>query len=73
MKGSITHSVYWLIATLHVAIRCLPSLVGAPCNSFPKMFGGSSEDAYLKHIDVFDDYLAFTGMTSDSSLTSINY
>jgi hypothetical protein len=37
------------------------------------MFGGSSGDAYLKHIDVFDDYLAFTGMTSDDSLTSINY
>ena len=41
MKTSITHSVYWLIAILHVPIRHVPSAAAVPCNSFPKIFGGS--------------------------------
>jgi hypothetical protein len=50
------------------------SLIGpvqstTPCNSFPKIFGGSSRDTYLYHIDVFNDYLALAGPTWDNSLT----
>jgi hypothetical protein len=42
------------------------SLIGAvqttpTCNSFPKIFGGSSGGTYLVHIDVFNDYLALAG------------
>jgi hypothetical protein len=33
------------------------------CNSFPKIFGGSSGDTELKQIDVYDDYLAIAGTT----------
>ena len=39
-----------------------------PCNSFPKIFGGSSGHTYLRHIDVFNDYLALAGRTYDTSL-----
>jgi hypothetical protein len=39
------------------------------CNSFPKIFGGSSGHSQLYHIDVFNDYLALAGQTSDNSLT----
>ena len=42
------------------------------CNSFPKIFGGSSSDTYLRQIDVFNDYLALAGYTGDSSLTGIS-
>jgi hypothetical protein len=41
------------------------------CNSFPKIFGGSSGDTNLYHIDAYNDYLAFAGYTFDSSLTGI--
>jgi hypothetical protein len=41
------------------------------CNSFPKIFGGSSSDTYLYHIDVFNDYLALAGDTWDYSLKGI--
>jgi hypothetical protein len=33
----------------------------ATCNSFPKIFGGSSGYTYQWHIDVFADYLAMVG------------
>ena len=72
MKTSITHSVYWFLVTLHVAIRFIPSVAPVPCNSFPKIFGGSLGQTYIGQIDVFDDYLAFYGRTFDSSLTSFN-
>ena len=72
MKSSITHSVYCLLAILHVAIRFLPSAAQVPCNSFPKIFGGSLNDTFVGQIDVFDDYLAFYGITYDLSLTSFN-
>jgi hypothetical protein len=39
------------------------------CNSFPKIFGGSSGDTWLVHIDVFNDYLAFTNAIQENSLT----
>jgi hypothetical protein len=42
-----------------------------PCNSFPKIFGGGSDDTALYHIDVFNDYLALVGHTRDYSLTGI--
>ena len=71
MKARITNSVYWLIPILHVAIRYVPSAAAVPCNSFPKIFGGSSGDTYVNQIDVFDDNLAFAGRTLDSSLTSV--
>jgi hypothetical protein len=44
-----------------------------PCNSFPKIFGGSSSDTYLYHIDVLDDYLALGGRTCDNTLTGTIY
>jgi hypothetical protein len=52
------------------------SLIGAvrstpTCNSFPKIFGGSSGHTYLVHIDAFNDYLALAGDTFDSSLIRI--
>ena len=40
-----------------------------PCNSFPKIFGGSSGNSVLYQIDVFNDYLAMAGGTNDNSLT----
>jgi len=40
-----------------------------PCNSFPKIFGGSSSGTNLLHIDVFNDYLALCGGTCDNTLT----
>ncbi len=41
----------------------------AACNNFPKIFGGNSGVTYLRHIDVFDDYLALGGLTCDNTLT----
>ena len=40
------------------------------CNSFPKIFGGSGQDTYLFHIDVFADYLAMVGGTFDATLAT---
>ena len=42
-----------------------------PCNSFPKIFGGSLSDTFGDQIDVYNDYLALTGSTYDNSLTGI--
>jgi hypothetical protein len=58
-------------------ILLLMSLIGAvqstlPCNSFPKIFGGSLADTYLYHIDAFNDYLALAGDTWENSLTGIS-
>ena len=44
----------------------------APCNSFPKIFGGNLADTGLYHIDAYNDYLALAGNTWDSSLTGIS-
>ena len=41
----------------------------AACNSFPKIFGGSSDNTYLRHIDIFNDYLALGGVICDNTLT----
>ena len=38
------------------------------CNSFPKIFGGSSGSTLLYHIDVYNDYLALAGGTKDNFL-----
>jgi hypothetical protein len=42
-----------------------------PCNSFPKIFGGSSANTILFQIDVYNDYLALAGATYDNSITGI--
>ena len=55
-------------------IASLPSIKATtptPCNSFPKIFGGSIDDSYLWQIDVFNDYLAMGGSTFDNSITGI--
>ena len=51
-------------------IASLPSIKATTtCNSFPKIFGGSSgASSYLIQIDVYNDYLAMAGYTSDNSL-----
>jgi hypothetical protein len=41
------------------------------CNSFPKIFGGSSDVSVLYQIDVFNDYLAMAGYTLDNTLTGL--
>ena len=43
-----------------------------PCNSFPKIFGGSVGGTYLNDIDVFNDYLAIAGDIYDSTLAGIS-
>jgi hypothetical protein len=40
------------------------------CNSFPKIFGGSGNNSYLYHIDVYGNYLAMAGFTIDATLTT---
>ena len=49
-------------------IASSPSIKADTCNSFPKIFGGSSGYSWLNQIDVFNDYLAMGGYTEDSSL-----
>jgi hypothetical protein len=41
------------------------------CNSFPKIFGGSTYSTGLLHIDVYNDYLALAGGTYDITLTGV--
>jgi hypothetical protein len=55
-----------LLISSIVAVQSTPS-----CNSFPKIFGGSSGDTYPRHIDAFNDYLAIAGHTFDNTLTGI--
>ena len=53
-------------------IASLPSIKATTtCNSFPKIFGGSSGRSYLFQIDVYNDYLAMGGSTFDNSITGI--
>ena len=54
-------------------IASLPSIKATTtCNSFPKIFGGSSGAAsYLLQIDVYNDYLAIGGDTYDNTITGI--
>ena len=51
------------------------SLIGpiqsTTCNSFPKIFGGSQQHTFLINIDVYNDYMALAGDTSDGSITGI--
>jgi hypothetical protein len=55
-----------------VSISLIDAFQSTPtCNSFPKIFGGSSGHTYLYHIDAFNDYLALAGDTRDNSLTGI--
>jgi hypothetical protein len=45
------------------------------CNSFPKIFGGTSSGTFLYQIDVYNDYLALVGDTHDAftGITTISY
>jgi hypothetical protein len=53
-------------------IASLPSIKATTtCNSFPKIFGGSSGHSYLLQIDVYNDYLAMGGHTFDNTITGI--
>jgi hypothetical protein len=53
-------------------IASLPSIkTTTTCNSFPKIFGGSSRSSYLWQIDVYNDYLAMGGHTFDNTITGI--
>jgi hypothetical protein len=59
-----------------LGLLVLMSLIGparstTPCNSFPKIFGGSSGATNVAQIDVYNDYLALAGSTWDNSLTGI--
>ena len=54
---------------LLLLITMIGTVQSTTCNSFPKIFGGSLGDTWVNNIDVFDDYLAIAGGTSDSSLT----
>jgi hypothetical protein len=56
-----------LLISLISTVKSTPT-----CNSFPKIFGGSSHHTYLRHIDAFNDYLALAGDTWDNSLTGIS-
>jgi hypothetical protein len=40
------------------------------CNSFPKIFGGSGQNSFLNHIDLFGDSLAMVGHTFDLTLAT---
>jgi hypothetical protein len=62
------HCFLWILLLMSLigAVRSTPT-----CNSFPKIFGGSSGDTYLSQIDAFNDYLAFAGDTWENSLTGI--
>jgi hypothetical protein len=44
----------------------LPSIKPITCNSFPKIFGGSSGHSFVLQMDVHDDFLAIGGDTYDS-------
>ena len=48
-----------------------PAQSTTTCNSFPKIFGGSSANTNVFHIDAYNDYLALAGATYDNSLTGI--
>ncbi len=50
-------------------IAQLNSIKAVPCNSFPKIFGGTSAHSYLYQIYVFNDYLSIGGRTYDDTLT----
>jgi hypothetical protein len=55
-----------------LVIASLPSIKATTrCNSFPKIFGGSLGNSELWQIDVYNDYLAMGGSTSDNSITGI--
>jgi hypothetical protein len=61
-----------MVFVFFLLIASSPSIKADTCNSFPKIFGGSSGDSYLYQIDVFDDYLAMGGYTNDNTLTGLS-
>ena len=50
----------------------MTAIHSSPCNSFPKILGGSTQPTDLYQIDVFNDYLALAGSSRDSTLTGVN-
>ena len=59
-----------MILVLAAIFRMPKFSAPAPCNSFPKIFGGGGLDTYLYHIDVFTDYLAMVGNTYANTLAT---
>jgi hypothetical protein len=59
-----------------LVLLLLISFVGAvgstTCSSFPKIFGGTTKNTFLHYIDAYNDYLALSGNTFDTSLTGIS-
>ena len=63
-------SFYLTVIILHISFICF--VQSTTCNSFPKVFGGSSGGTYSFHIDIYNDYLAIAGNTNDKSYTGIH-
>jgi hypothetical protein len=64
MKKRFSHLNYWLITivtTVSFSYLASAGVDPIPCNSFPKIFGGSSGHSSVNQIDVFEDYLASGG------------
>jgi hypothetical protein len=62
------HCLLWML----LLISLISTVQSTPtCNSFPKIFGGSSSYTFLIHFDAFNDFLAIAGYTFDYSLTGI--
>lgn len=69
MKESVPYSSSWFIRIFCVVIlSSVANLI--PCNSFPKILGGSSGDSTVHQIDVFEDFIAYGGGTNDITLTT---
>ena len=62
---------YVLLGLLLLMSFIDPVKSSTPCNSFPKIFGGSSRGTLISQIDVYNDYLALPGSTYDNTLTGI--
>jgi hypothetical protein len=60
-----------MVFVFFLLIASSPSIKADTCNSFPKIFGGSSGNSYLYQIDVFKDYLAMGGLTWDNQLKGL--
>jgi hypothetical protein len=54
---------YSLVLLSLIFASSSPTIKAVDCNSFPKIFGGSSQDSRLFQFDVFQDFLAMAGDT----------
>jgi hypothetical protein len=71
LKTFIFNYYLWLFFFLVFSL-INPVESAATCNNFPKIFGGNLGHANLYQIDVYNDYLAMAGRTTDSTLTEIS-